>query len=88
MVVDSDLEPLAGADPARDVSGHAAVVAAQGVGEGHLTVHNLQTHKVVLLVEATVVQQESVLLLGGKPAATERKGCHFLSMSSMHTWSH
>ena len=75
MVVDSDFKPLASADPTRDMCGHFAVVAAQGEGEGHLAVDNLQTHKVMLLIKAAIVQEQPTLFLCGKPAARRNQCC-------------
>lgn len=44
-------------------------------GQLHLLLHDLQGDEVVLLVEAAVVQQQRVSLLGGEPAG--RAGaCH------------
>ena len=36
-------------------------------GELHLLIHDLQGDEVVLLVEAAIIQQQGVPLLGGKP---------------------
>lgn len=75
MIMCGDLDPVSGADPSLHVGVHPGVVAAQREHEGHLTLHQLQTHKVVLLVEATVVQQQTILLLSGKPRVEgKRKG--------------
>lgn len=45
-----------------------------GEGELDLLLDHLEGHKVMLLVEAPVVQQEPVTLLGGKPVRESGTG--------------
>lgn len=67
VVVDLDLVPGTVADTAGYTPGHVTGAVADAPGEAHVAGHHLQSDEVVLLVVASIVQQEAIAGAGGEP---------------------